>query len=438
MLISREESIAHGRTYKGADIDRKLAGHKRRFGDFYDKHNPVTRQILRGWDFWLSIGQAFERAPKIAAMRYLDEHHKDWPEYKKRNFVRQHGGSPDFMERGTVGPLMDWIMLFHNPAREGWMSEADAFKQDPAGYSLRTAQTILPTLAFKYAGLGLLSGMGYTLIRNLLPWLKDEEDEEIREMFRAQSHYDNMNFVTIPIRWTDQENKKLLYLRIPLSESIRVSVGALMQPALSGASLQDTLHYAGGQVPGLHPIIGVASDWLTYWQGRNPYDAFTQRNIIDDTTFRAGEGTTDMLRHTWNELGGGIIKRARSERPSLIPKTKEEEFLELPIVQNTIGRWFKVSNAGVKQRLTKHPEVVAAGQQQAQQTLVAREIVERMVNQKPLNPKQVELLQLDPAINEKVNRYFYDITKRAAPELEALESLQTQEEKLKALEVMER
>ena len=270
----------------------------------------------------------------------------------------------------------------------------------------------------------------------LMPWIRDEE--EMQEMFSSISQYDMANYDVIPLFWADRDAKKVFYLRMPMDETTRVFVGAAMQPALQGSDIQDVLGYMSGNLPGQHPILGLLDDWSTYaLQGRNPYDSFLGRNVIDPVKFKAGEGNLDMLKHTWNNLGGSIIKRLKGDRVSFTPDTQLEKFLDLPVVQNIAGRWFKVSNYGARQRVMNDGRVIDAGIKAAQESLMARDIVEAMVNDKPLTQEQTEAAIYSPKINEKVQRYLNATVKRSlGPEMEAYESLQTSEEKEAALEVL--
>jgi hypothetical protein len=77
MLISRRESIGHGNTFKGADIERALIEFDKDPRNYFTKRTGAEKQASKFLSFWLGIGQAFERAPKIATMRYLDEHFAD-------------------------------------------------------------------------------------------------------------------------------------------------------------------------------------------------------------------------------------------------------------------------------------------------------------------------------------------------------------------------
>ena len=436
LLISRRETMGYGNTFKGADIDRALMEFDKDPRNYYQKRSETELKISKAMSFWLSIGQAFERSPKLATMRYLDENFPNWPEWKKRNFIRQHGGSPDFLQRGTIAQALDLVAFFWNPAREGWMSEPDAFVEDKAGYTARAIQMLLPSMAFKLAGLGLLGVAPMSLILMLMPWIRDEE--EMQKMFQSISHYDMTNYDVIPLFWVDKELKKLMYVRIPKDETSRLILGSLMQPALQGGGLQNINANIWTQVPGLNPTLGVLQDWFDFaLNGQNPYDSFIQRPVIDPTEFKAGKGLETMWWHTWNSLGGGIIKRVQPEPPDFKKDAQLEKFLNLPVVQNTMGRWFKVSNAGARQRVMKAPEVKAAGRKAAQETLHAREIVDRITSGKTLTKDQMLLLQYGTTVREKVNRYLNAAALRGlGPEAQAIESLPTKQEKEAAIQFL--
>ena len=288
---------------------------------------------------YTQLGQISERTFKIAGMLYLEKHYPDMPAWKKREVIQTRAGSPDFLDVSAGGPLWDTFMLFYNPWKEGLRAEAMAFKDmGLTAWTLKQVQyTVLPKLGMLAAASGALGAI-----------LGDDEAEELRLMMQAVPEYDKTNYFIVPLGWADRENKKVTYIRLPLDEGQRV-LGGLLWKATSGES-QGMLSYAGGQMPGLNPMVDIGAAWWTYMVNQqNPYDDFTGNNVLTDQEFDARDSRAidKMLRWTWNSAGGSLITRLDTMREPQAPKVGAEKFLSQPIISNLLGRWIKVSNRGM-------------------------------------------------------------------------------------------
>lgn len=366
--------------------------------------------LVRAWNAYRGFGQRFERAHKIAGSIYLQEHYPSMPEWKKREIVRERAGSPDFLQRGASNAYVDLFAMFYNPWKEGIRSLAKSARENPWSFGAKaTALVALPTVTQAMAASG---------------WF----GQELKDLYASVPFYDNTNYLIIPLGWADKKQQKVAYLRLPLWEPARIAHGLLWQALTSRG--QGYASYMGGQAPTANPMIGVAAAW---WQfevnGKNPYDGFMGREILDDNVFKAKgwRARQDLMRWTWNELGGAIVARLR-DRPLDIPEdTETEKFLNLPIVSNFIGRWIKVSNRGIADADRKLTEPLR--QQRAQTQIAVRTIIDKVLGREALADSEKQLLR-DPYAQEYFRNTIVDVMKsRAHPLLRRLNKTESKAEK---------
>jgi hypothetical protein len=252
--------------------------------------------------------------------------------------------------------------------------------------------------------------------------------KELKDLYASVPDYDVSNYLVVPLGWADRKQQKVAYLRLPLWEPARIAHALLWQGLTSRG--QGYASYMGGQVPSANPLIGVAAAWWNFEvSGKNPYDAFLGREILDPNVFEAGgwRARQDLMRWTWNELGGGIVARLR-DRPLDIPDdTEMEKFLSLPIVSNFVGRWLKVSNRGIADADRKLTEPLR--QQRAQTRVAVRTIIDKVIGREALADSEKMLLR-DPYALEYFRNTIVDVMKsRAHPLLRRLDKTESKAEK---------
>lgn len=289
----------------------------------------AVHRLVKAWDFYKNLGQTVERVNKINGMLYLDEKFPRLPEWKKREIVRERSGSPNFLERGASNPAVDLVFLFYNPWKEGVRSLAKSAKENPWSFAAKTtAAVLLPTIIQSAAVNG---------------WLGDER----KEQYASIPDFDLTNYLVVPLGWVDRKQRKVAYLRLPLWEPARIAHGTLFQ-ALTPRG-QGVAAHAGGQVPGLNPLWKVGLAWTQYALGKNPVDTTRAVNVMPDKIHGAGgmAAFNEMAKYSWNELGGSILHRFRNLNLEASPESEGEEFLALPVMNNALGRWIKVSDRGL-------------------------------------------------------------------------------------------
>jgi hypothetical protein len=374
MLISRADP--HG-IWSAADneFEVKLASYGLNPAMWRKEHDRV-HALVKLWNSYRELGQSFERVNKLAGMNYLDRHFPNMPEWKKREIVRERAGSPDFLQRGTSNPYIDFVMMFYNPWKEGLRSLVKSARENPWSFGAKASALIVtPTVLQAVAASG---GFG----------------DETRRQFRSIPDYDLSNYLCIPFGWQDREQAKVAYLRLPLWEPARMLHGTLWQ-FITGRG-EGLTSFWGGQVPSMNSLLQVAYMWASYEIfGHNPYDTFRGRTMLSDTEYAAGgwHARQRLIKHTWNSLGGSIAHRFQNPQLESPPEGEVEKFLRLPVVSNALGRWVKVSNRG----LTDADRMLTAPvqQQRAETRLAVQEITRKLLAAEPLADSEKRLLR-DP------------------------------------------
>jgi len=206
--------------------------------------------------------------------------------------VRNYTGTPNFKVRGVHTNVTNEIFIFSNIMKEGFKSDYQ-IATDPktrSGYWWKTAKIdLLPKMLMAAAFAGLLG-------------------DALKDFYEKVTEYDKTNYIIVPLGWYDTETskyyglnepgneaRKAIYFRIPHDETGRF-ISSLFWKALSAPGKQenavqfigDVFAFGAGQLPNITPAITIGKNWLDFVAGKNPYDSFRGRSIIDETTFTAG------------------------------------------------------------------------------------------------------------------------------------------------------
>lgn len=310
------------------------------------KKNILVRPFQSVFDAIEKSGNFIETIPKVAGYKQLNG---KMPPKKLGQFIRTSVGSPDFLRRGAGYGWYNEVFLFANAIKEGIRSDYNVAFKDPttrAGYWWKTGLVTLLPKTLMFAALAGFMG------------------DELKKMFENVSEYDMTNYTILPLTLDDG---KTVYVRIPQDETGRL-IGGLFWKGLNIATdgraelkdIQDVASYAGGQAPGLSPILTSIMAATQFAAGKNPYDSFRGRNVIPDTEFEAGGKYALKPYLTWqfNQLGGGVFWKTYYSTQPASSKTWLQKTLEAPILSNVIGRWLKVSDYGQKEKNEKMIEGV--------------------------------------------------------------------------------
>jgi hypothetical protein len=312
-----------------------------------------TARVLEGIRF---VANTFEIVSKVAGAKVRIKGGEAGKElaYNLRNFT----GTPNYKVRGKQTETTNALFVFSNIMKEGLKSDF-RIASDPKtmfGYWWKTAKIdLLPKFLMFLAGAGVFGAT-------------------IKKHYDDMSEYDKTNYITIPI---GTHNDKTVYVRVPHDENGRLVSAAfwkIMNAVKDGGDakdLQDIFALGAGQLPSISPAISIGSSWLQYASGKNPYDAFRGRSVIDDTTWQAGGGAAlkKMVQWTTNSLG--FTKFATFDTSK---NTGVETFMQVaPLFSNVV----KISDYGQQEKLK---EIKTETQtQEARQTLQDRELVDKYV-----------------------------------------------------------
>lgn len=300
-----------------------------------DSSNPFKKaatNLLLGLE---TIGNIIETVPKVATYYTLSD--KMEPK-ELANFIREKGGSPDFLRRGFSTSVTNPIFLFSNAMIQGTVSDYDTATNPKtrSGYWFKTFFTdILPKLLMKAAVLGLFGS-------------------SVKYFYDNISDYDKTNYNPIPLGI--DENGKSVYFPM-VSDQTGAWIGGMIWKMLNlteGKTLEEGLKgmFAYGVshiTPSLSPAITAASTTMQFLQGQNPYDTFRGREIIPDDEFKAGGiyALVPFLKYQFQSVGGSILFGASVLENSPKGNTSVlENVINAPIVSNVLRRLVRVSNYG--------------------------------------------------------------------------------------------
>jgi hypothetical protein len=322
------------------EYELKLASYGSEPARWANEASKVS-MFVKAWNSYKELGQVVERANKIAAMNYLDRHYADMPEWKKAEIVRERGGSPNFLARGQSSSYIDFFGgMFYNP----WIQETRAIKhaaQDaPFSFTAKAVGLIaMPTMMQILAQAGAFG-------------------DDMKRKYRSIPDYDLSNYLVVPMFWVDPGTDKVAYMRLPLWEGGRI-LHQLLWHTFTGRG-SDVAALWGGTLPNTNALIKTAMMWGEYQVfGNNPYDSWRGKNLFTDQQMKVvkGQGFTTrltnwennqvLLKETWNNLGGPLVYRFKNAVLDDPPTTRMEDFLNAPIVSNSLGRFFKVSSKGL-------------------------------------------------------------------------------------------
>jgi hypothetical protein len=372
--------------------------------------------VARAWNWYRELGQVIERTNKIAAMRYLDRTQPNMPEWKKRQIVRERGGSPDFQQRGHSNAYIDLFAMFYNPWKESLRSVARSARENPYSFAGKAAAGIMaPTMMQILAASGAFG-------------------DETEELYRSVPEYDLMNFLIVPLGWENKDQKRAAYLRLPLWEPARIAHGLLWN-GVTGRGKGMGEFYAGS-LPSINSLIDVTRAWMRYeMEGKNPYDSFTGKNWLDENQFAAGgwEARKEMLKDSWNKLGGSVLYRWPNRQLSAPPSQEVTKFLELPVVNNALGRFVKVSDRGRMDQARRAGEDIE--QERAQLRLAVQEIVRKHLDGEQWTDAEKRVMREPYAV-----QYFGELLpkvakERSSPVIRELGTARSKEAQMRVMEL---
>ncbi|WP_438980246.1 hypothetical protein, partial [Polynucleobacter sp.] len=249
----------------------------------------VLKPLLKAFSAIEFAGSVLESTSKIAGYQVVSKRVESGREagFITRNYV----GTPNYVDGGTQKQIDNNIFVFSNVMLQALRNDISLAKNPTtaSGYWMRTFQiNILPKLAMLAGAAGLFG-------------------DAIKEIYSKATEYDKTNYLIIPIGI--RKNGKVTYARIPQDETGRFfaavvwKLGSYMMGDLKKPGQIASL--GAGFIPSMTPLWSIAGAWQNYVQGRNPYDEYRGRLVIDDTNWSAGgvPRLTKMVQWTIGEAG---------------------------------------------------------------------------------------------------------------------------------------
>lgn len=292
-------------------------------------------------------GQVAEAMPKLGAYRILTRE-LGWTPAQASYFIRNHVGTPNFTKKGKWTTWDGTLFPFINIFMRGLEADVQQARGRIPGIPVKPKQqrwqywrrmserTLLPRLLQGLGAAGLL-GAG------------------IKKFYDGWSDYDKTNYLVLPLGLSHEGEYgyKSVGLRVPEDETARMMGGIVHQLVQMAAtqddpaaktSLGNLVNFAGGQVPGINPVLTLADGWMQFASGLNPSDRLRGNPVLNATAYAAGgwPATSGMLAWTWDEVGGGNFIRWDRQAD-----TWQEHLIgDLPLLSKAV----KVTDAGLRER----------------------------------------------------------------------------------------
>lgn len=326
---------------------------------------PISK-ILEGVEL---VGSTLETTSKLAGYQIV---RKRVEGAKQRGFiVRNYVGTPNFIDGGTQKQFDNNVFVFSNVMLQALRTDIElaSHPQTKSGYWFRTMQVdILPKMLMLAGAAGLFG-------------------ELVKEIYEKATEYDKTNYLVIPLGLAN--NGKAVYWRIPQDETGRFfsalvwKLGSYLNGDLKKP--EQIAQLGAGWIPSMTPIWEVAGGWLNYIQGRNPYDSYRGRPVVDDTTWKAGglPVFTKMVQWTSNELGLSQFTTYTDETDSTFDATIKT----IPVINRAI----RSTDYGLTEK-ERHIER-QLDQDAARRLLNERELLDKYIKlgkEKPDQAKQIE------------------------------------------------
>ncbi len=327
-----------------------------------------------------NVGKGIERIPKVAGYMYLKKKFPDLPPEWLAWFIRVGPGSPAFMHRGAAAAFYNNMLLYSNAMEQGYMGAVQSLRVGgPETRKLLSSKRRKAEFAYKMSKYHIIPKIGMWLA------LAGFFGVGTKKIMEGVSEYDLTNYHVIPIGLTP--SGRSVYIRIPQDEFGRL-VGGIVWKTLGLTSEgkkrvpTELFDFMSGQIPTYNPLLQVVADTGAYMTGHVPYDYFRYRSAYPELVGKAG-GTRELkafAKYMSNKVGGGIVHRFSTDNPHEI-EIEIEKWIAIPGLSNILGRWIKVSDYGISEKIRKEViEPIRA--EDAEKTLKARDAIRKMIQGK--------------------------------------------------------
>jgi len=266
------------------------------------------------------VGKALENVNKMSAFKVL----KDTGLHPKElAYMIRRIGSPAFMEKGNLfrtagNPLLAVkdLVMFMNPAIQGFRADKYFFKKDPIGFTTKVIGTLaLPSIALGMA----MNGPN-------------------KELYDSIPDYDKFNYFNI-IWGTDKDNNPL-YFKLTMPQSFKPIHRMIM--LAFGQSKEFATQFVKNlmdEMPNFSPAASIGFDMAKYAVSSEPPSDIMGRAVMPEDVWKAGNYDEDKKftgrkaigfgKYLFNQYGPGSLVRLNMDSKSTkTPKQIAADMLE--------------------------------------------------------------------------------------------------------------
>jgi len=361
------------------------------------------------------MSRVFERTTKLAAFNHLNKLKKegkiDWTDAQIDYAIRNWAGSPNFLRKGGGAALYNNILLFGNAAKEEWRSVLEAKRyQNPTIWWMKYFGYAVAPQAMYYAAkvgmMGAAAHLYFNLIGNdtlanyyVVPLgiINDQGEFEWGMTSEGNSTYKAVYF-QFP---KDEMVKMLGAAAYKGFNELYLNTGDDPYKSLWNSIIKGAVPSLDENLPSFTPLFETIKNaaFITGWGNKAPKDSFTGQPIwpdelqMADDAWGFGQRALAYSKWLWNNSGGLMFYKFETYYD---PYNFEnimleiEKQLKVPLAGTIIGRFLKVSNQGI-------PEKVWASIQEGRDLdghfhALADNAVNKLIQGKELNEKEEDAL----------------------------------------------
>ena len=361
------------------------------------------------------MSRVFERTTKLAAFNHLNKLKKegkiDWTDAQIDYAIRNWAGSPNFLRKGGGAAIYNNVLLFGNAAKEEWRSILEAKRyQNPAIWWTKYFGYAVAPQAMYYAAkvgmMGTAAHLYFNLIGNdtlanyyVVPIgvINDQGEFEF-----GMSSEGNSTYKAVYFQFPKDEMVKMLGAGVYKGfNELYLNTGDDPYKSLWNSIIKGAVPSLDENLPSFSPLFETIKNaaFITGWGNKAPKDSFTGMPIWPDELQQADDAwglsqrALAYSKWLWNNSGGLMFYKFETyydpyNFENIILEI--EKHLKVPLAGTTIGRFLKVSNQGI-------PEKVWASIQEGRDLdghyhALADHAVNKLIQGKELNEKEQDAL----------------------------------------------
>ena len=324
--MMREKALSIPFVTMDADLDEQPEGYQ--VQRLARKYGITDKKQSKWWNYTFGAVEGMnvmqETMSKVAAFNLLKS--RGVPQHERAFLVNNYAGTPNWRRRGTYGAITNGIWMYSKVRWNGLASEADiatdvgrfarkakkgkggqeAISGTAAGYWWRRLLLSIFPAFVKYGALmGLLGASTKKMMEmipeyylthyDVIPMFPFEDDDGREKTAYMTIAQDDGGRFLHNLTWTMMNFVQSAAGRHPEGRSMRKSV----EHVIGNVSEQ--------LVPNVSPVLDIASKWMLYSQGINPYDSYFNEPIIPENHWQAGGWDRDKKMISWGINKFGVV-----------------------------------------------------------------------------------------------------------------------------------